>query len=87
MQASEEVKPEAKADTKAIKAYFEKVYPDMDFERVYVSDMKKMLKWYEVIAKNNIEIKRTAHTAEEGEATEEVTPEKKESVIASAGFS
>ena len=77
MQASEEVKPDAKADTKAIKAYFEKVYPDMDFERVYVSDMKKMLKWYEVIAKNNIEIKRTAHSAEEGEATEEVTPEKK----------
>ena len=32
--------PDAKADAKAIKAYFEKVYPDMDFERVYGSDMK-----------------------------------------------
>ena len=29
----------------------------MDFERVYASDMKKMVKWYEVLVKNNIEIK------------------------------
>ena len=29
-------------DAAAIKKYFEKVYPDMDFERVYASDMKKM---------------------------------------------
>src|SRR5215212_10165909 len=26
-------------DNKALKAYFEKVYPEMDFERVYTSDM------------------------------------------------
>ena len=30
-------------DNEALKSYFEKVYPDMDFERVYASDMKKMV--------------------------------------------
>src|SRR5882757_2557413 len=33
---SKEKLPDAN-DTKAVKAYFEKVYPDMDFERVYDS--------------------------------------------------
>src|SRR4029078_7089825 len=35
---SEEKIPDAKADTKELKAYFEKVYPDLDFDRVYASD-------------------------------------------------
>jgi len=44
-------------DAAAVKKYFEKAYPDMDFERVYASDMKKMVKWFEVLKKNNVEIK------------------------------
>ena len=44
-------------DDKAIKAYFKEVYPTMDFERVYTSDMKKMIKWYNVINKHGIEVK------------------------------
>lgn len=43
-------------DSAAVKKYFEKVYPDMDFERVYASDMKKMVKWFDVLKKNNVEI-------------------------------
>lgn len=46
-------------DTNALKKYFEKVYPEIDFERVYTSDMKKMVKWYEQLKKHNIEIKLT----------------------------
>lgn len=56
MKASTEGLPDSN-DAKAVKAYFQKVYPDMDFERVYASDMKKMVKWIQVIDKNNIEIK------------------------------
>jgi hypothetical protein len=59
MQASKEALPDAKADGKAIKAYFGKVYPTMDFERVYASDMKKMVRWLEVLQKAGIEIKLT----------------------------
>jgi hypothetical protein len=66
MKKNEEKAPEANGDTKTLKAYFEKVYPDLDFERVYTSDMKKMVKWFHIIEKNNIEIK--VRTEEEKEA-------------------
>lgn len=57
MKKSKEALPDSKADGKAIKAYFEKVYPDMDFEKVYGSDMKKMIKWFDILNKNKIDIK------------------------------
>ena len=62
MEKSEEPLPSEK-DADAVRKYFEKAYPDMDFERVYSSDMKKMVKWFEVLKKNNVEIK----LKEEGE--------------------
>jgi hypothetical protein len=56
-------------DAKAVKSYFEKVYPTMDFERVYNSDMKKMIKWYAVLEKNNVELKLSENKIEDdGEA-------------------
>ena len=66
MKKSEEKTPDANADAKTLKTYFETVYPDLDFERVYTSDMKKMVKWFHIIEKNNIEIK--VRTEEEKEA-------------------
>ncbi|HEY0355627.1 MAG TPA: DUF5606 domain-containing protein, partial [Flavisolibacter sp.] len=56
-------------DDKAIKSYFEKVYPDLDFERVYTSDMKKMVKWYNVLEQNNIDF--AAKSEEQDEEVEE----------------
>ncbi|HEY5408427.1 MAG TPA: DUF5606 domain-containing protein [Ginsengibacter sp.] len=66
MKKSKEKIPDINVDGKALKTYFEKVYPDMDFERVYASDMKKMVKWYHILEKNKIEIK--VKTEEEKEA-------------------
>lgn len=43
-----------KADNNAIKAYFKSIFPEFDEERVYVSDMKKMLKWYDILNANNL---------------------------------
>jgi hypothetical protein len=43
-----------KADNKEIKGYFKGIFPEFDEERVYVSDMKKMLKWYEVLKQNDL---------------------------------
>ncbi len=74
MKDSKEPLPDA-TDNKAIKTYFEKVYPDMDFVRVYGSDMKKMIKWFDVLAKNNIEIK-LSETPETDVATEQHTDKK-----------
>ncbi len=70
MQKSKEELPEAN-DSKAFKPYFEKVFPDIDFERVYASDMKKMVTWYQILSKNKIEIKGSddAEQAQDGHAT------------------
>lgn len=65
MDASKEALPSEK-DAAAVKAYFQKVYPDMDFELVYASDMKKMVKWFGVLKANNIAIELT-EAPEEGE--------------------
>lgn len=69
MQNHAEPLPDAKADAKTIKAYFEKVYADIDFERVYGSDMKKMIKWFQILAQAKIEIKKS--DADQTEATAE----------------
>ncbi|GGB11041.1 DUF5606 family protein [Puia dinghuensis] len=80
MEASPEKLPDEK-DNAALKAYFTKVYPDLDFERVYSSDLKKMVKWFSVLKTNNIEIKLTEPEPEEEAASVEVAapaPEEKE---------
>jgi hypothetical protein len=56
MEASSTKLPDEK-DGSDLKAYFTKVYPDLDFARVYSSDLKKMVKWFSVLKANNIEIK------------------------------
>jgi hypothetical protein len=66
-------------DADAVRKYFEKVFPDMDFERVYGSDMKKMVKWFSILKKNDIEIK-LSEPEEEEDIQEEV--EEKETVKA-----
>lgn len=65
METSNESLPSEK-DPAAVKAYFQKVYPDMDFDRVYASDMKKMVKWFGVLKANNITVELT-EAPEEGE--------------------
>ncbi len=68
MKKSDEKIPDPNSETKILKAYFEKVFPDMDFERVYTSDMKKMIKWFAILQKNGVEIK--LKSPEETEDTE-----------------
>ncbi|HRO42050.1 MAG TPA: DUF5606 domain-containing protein [Flavipsychrobacter sp.] len=47
--------PDAKkADTTSIKSYFKQIFPEFDDERVYISDMKKMLKWFEILKQNDL---------------------------------
>ena len=73
MQNSSEKLPGEK-DANAVKKYFEKVYPTMDFERVYASDMKKMIKWYGILTKNDVEIKLSEEPVEEETDDESETP-------------
>jgi hypothetical protein len=56
---------DAKADNNAVKAYFKNVFPSFDEDRVYVSDMKKMVKWYVILKANDL--LRFDEVAEEGQ--------------------
>ena len=76
MKDSSEKLPDEK-DGKALEAYFRKVYPSLDFGRVYSSDMKKMVKWFNVLKKNNVDIKLT-------EPEEEPVEEPVEAIAAEA---
>ena len=58
-------------DAGVLRKYFEKTYPELDFERVYSSDLKKMVKWFEILKNKNIEIKLTELPEEEEEEVEE----------------
>ena len=71
IQAAQTV-PDGK-DAGALKKYFESVYPDIDFERVYTSDLKKMAKWLQVLKNNGVELKLSELAEENGEATEDIT--------------
>lgn len=79
MEASSEKLPDEK-DNAALKTYFSKVYPDLDFDRVYSSDLKKMVKWFNVLKSNNIEIKlsQPEEVVEEEVVAEPAEPEKTE---------
>lgn len=70
----------------ALKTYFEKVFPAMDFDRVYTSDMKKMIRWHKILSGAGIaiELKADAETDSDQEAetppvteTEKAPKEKK----------
>ena len=43
--------PDAKSDAKVIKEFFDKALPGYDADRFYVSHMKKVLTWYNLLKK------------------------------------
>jgi len=58
-----------KADNKALQAYFSEILPDWDKDRVYVSDIKKLITWYNLLAEKNL-ISLEEKSDEPGENTE-----------------
>ncbi len=55
----------AKSSSNELKSYFEKVLPKYDQDRVYVSDIKKVLLWYNILQE-----KEMLNFTEEEEGTE-----------------
>lgn len=76
---------EAGKDAAAIKEYFEKVYPELDGARVYMSDMKKMLKWYPILKENELlkfeDVVNQAEEEEKEPEEQEKEPEEKEKAV------
>lgn len=63
MKESEKVVA-TKASNNEIKTFFDEVLPEYDKDRVYVSDMKKILQWYQLLNEKDLLIE----TEEEKEA-------------------
>jgi hypothetical protein len=63
-----------KASQEEIIAFFEKVLPNYDTDRVRVSDMRKVLAWYNILVADGY----TEFVSKEEEATEEKTEETSE---------
>ncbi|MFH1320445.1 MAG: DUF5606 domain-containing protein [Bacteroidota bacterium] len=43
-----------KSEHEVLKTYLAEVLPDYDEEKVYVSDIKKLIKWYNILQKQNL---------------------------------
>lgn len=63
--------PDAKADGKVLRAFFNEVAPNHDEEKVYASDMKKVLSWYQIL-KDLPLFNEEAKPAESGEGEKAV---------------
>lgn len=60
-----------KSDAKLLKEYMEAVLPEFDRDRVYVSDMKKLFTWYNLLQENNMIDFSAAEEVEETPVSEE----------------
>lgn len=62
--------PDTKADDKTFQAFFEAVLPQYDREKVYLSHIRKMASWYNLLIANGIDdfeapVEETGQPAEE----------------------
>lgn len=63
--------PDPKSSDKEIKAFFEETLPEYDRERVYTSDLKKILMWYNILKQHEVLDFTEEEVAPEGVAPEE----------------
>ena len=73
-----------KEPTEKILAYFEEIVPEYDKERVYVSDMKKIIQWYNLLTEKGMLDLDEEAKEEEKKENEKKKKEKSELDIANA---
>jgi hypothetical protein len=66
---------ESKSEPEKLKKYFEEVVPEYSRDRVYMSDIKKVISWYNILQKNNMLVKEEPEM--EGEKEEKESDDKK----------
>ena len=67
-----------KEDNAALIAYFKEILPDYDEDRVYASDIKKVLNWYNILQAKGMVSKEEPKVANAEAIKEEVVKEVKE---------
>ncbi len=68
--------PDSKIDDKGLKIFFLTVLPDYDPDRVYISDIRKMISWYNLLIDHQL-LDFTEKKEEEGEKGESGEEHKK----------
>ena len=66
LEQGNEARVSAKADGATLESYFAEVLPTYDRDRVYASDIKKVIQWYNLLLKKGL-------LEEEAEATPDTT--------------
>jgi hypothetical protein len=66
--------PDVKLDNKSLASFFLEMVPDYDSERVYISDIKKIVNWYNLLLENNM-LDFSEKEEEEKESSEADTAE------------
>lgn len=67
-----------KSSSNELKAYFAEIVPEYDEERVYVSHIKKIIQWYNLLQKNDM-LEFEEESEESGEQEEQSTGDSQES--------
>jgi hypothetical protein len=79
---------DSKSDSEILRSYFQEIIPDYSKERVYMSDIRKIILWYNLLHKKNMLIKEESENKPENgdekdvenETTEDVKSEKSNTV-------
>jgi hypothetical protein len=73
--------PKVKGDAVATKAFVDGVIPELDHERVYNSDLKKLVQWFSILKKNDcfpLESQKDEEDSSQDGVSEETATEEKE---------
>ena len=63
---------DSKSDSEKLKKYFEEIFDDYSKEKVYLSDIKKVVLWYNLLHKKNLLVKEEPEITTDTEKTESV---------------
>lgn len=66
------MKMNPKADNKDLYAFLQSVFPDSDSERIYPSDIKKLIQWYQLL-KDKVSFEDEKTETEAGQADDNTT--------------
>ena len=71
VRQGEKVQLGSKAPSSEVFAFFEEVLPTYDTEKVYASDVKKIISWYNLLVEHDIDFETEAEGPEEENSEEE----------------
>ena len=76
----EKISDDKKSGNKELFSYFESILPNYDKEKVYASDVKKIINWYNLLIDNKIDFETVEVSEEENEEKPEEIKEVEDEV-------